>query len=184
MYTPTHLLITLAAASLLKKSDSTNYQKFLVWSGIGSVLPDIPLVIQMVYNWLHGVVWLLHKNWITAIIGEIFHSLLVWSVMLILVELLLLAISSKSILALKFLSLGSIGHVLIDAITHGSGILGHSYLWPLNYRLGHLVGFWLYFVPGKTFSLKWWEVAIFSFSLAVFLKCNILINHGQTYSQE
>lgn len=170
MYTPTHLTMTLAVLAIWQRLMQNRQRAALLWAGLGSVFPDIPLIIQLSLNWLYGAKFLLAKNSTSAFLGEMFHSLVLWLCVWLIAET-IISFSCQSIWkAVRFLCLGVIGHILVDAMTHGSGQYGNTYMWPVDIRLGKLIGFCTYFTPGKEFSVKWWELLIFIFSTAIVVK--------------
>lgn len=169
MYTPTHLLLGVAGASLACNFvDKKNWKQLLLGAALGSVLPDVPLMVQMLFNFYEGHKWLLHKSWVALQTGEIFHSLILFSLGWAILEIFFR--KNRYVWFLRSWCVSTIfAHIIVDGMTHGSGAWGQAYLWPTNLRLGQYIGFWLYYQHGKPFSVKPAEIITAVTSLIIII---------------
>lgn len=169
MYTPTHLALGVAGASIVRLFiKDEDWRKLLYGAALGAVHPDIPLILQMLVNYLQGDSRLLQKSWLALEAGEILHSLILWTAAWATVEIFLR--KNRYVWFFRSLCVSTIfAHIIVDGMTHGDGEWGQAYLWPTNLRLGQFIGFWMYFERGKPFSIKTGEALTLIASLIITL---------------
>ena len=179
MQTPSHFLLT---AVLAQKAPTTRYAPHLSALLIGSVLPDIPLLLltlgyEIYYRWfailptsgsimeyLHFDLFFTDPVWIIS--HNFFHSLVVNGV--------LLGVGYWGIRRkwqgsrpLFWLSLSTLFHTLIDIFTHHSD--GPLLFFPLNwnYRFASPISYWEKAYYGRPFT-------IFEYTLDILLLAYIV----------
>lgn len=157
MYSVTHIVLNNCAAygSLLRCTDYKPTTEQVVKTQtaclVGSVFADVPLLYKMFSNILSGHSPVHGHSHFAYVSMPIVHSFLVLGAFVLITYAFTRAWSGANRSAYWSFVGGYAGHLLVDAMTHGPGDHGHSYLWPLekwsrfcNFRLGQIVGFWNY----------------------------------------
>ncbi len=148
MYVFTHALLGGALGVAVKNS-----RHCLVMGTVGGILPDVPMGVQIVYTVVSGMNPWDIKWWKpTVVVSDAFHSLPIC---------LILLVAGWGKPSIRSLALGMVSHSVADVLTHTiTSEFTATYLWPLPWQLGKLLGVWEYRRgPGRLLP-KWPEFLV------------------------
>ena len=132
MFVYSHAVVGAALGALVRNTKSA-----MLWGAGGGVLPDVPMGVQIGITLLSGhSPWHIKWSSATVTISDALHSLPLCS---------LLLVCGWSRPQFRALALGLVSHSLMDAMTHTvTPDFKASYMWPLKWQLGSLIGIWEY----------------------------------------
>lgn len=168
MQTQSHLLLTAAAFTTLRKRSGALFAVTAAALLLGSILPDIPLFLltiagEIYYRWLaplppapsimeyvHFTLFFSDPLWIAG--HNFFHSVVIDVILLLIGLWGWRRRGSRCRLALFWLAVSMLAHVTIDIFTHRSD--GPLIWFPLNwdYRFASPVSYWEADYGGRIFA--------------------------------